>query len=350
MVNVDIVYKTVLYILNKEQRGYLTPDEFNKLGIQVQREIFEKYFDDLNQQLRVPQSDNEYSDRIRNLEEKIDIFKTSADCTHVPANSNFSFPTDLYRLGTLMYEPTGLDFKEIQPINYNEYFLVNKSPLTKPTTAYPVYVLQGTGAPSTAPSDVFVYPNTITSKVKAYYTRIPSDPRWGYSVGSLGQYVYDSTTYGANLLNNGGSLLSSITTNQTDFVNGTYTGTVGVTAGYSTSGAGTGLNITVTVSGNTVTQVTINTPGIGFAVDDTITVTGSGGVLGGATGNLVITLASTDFNANSTYGSTQFELHQAEQTNLILNILMYTGVIIRDPNVVQAATTLVQQDEVNQKS
>ena len=39
-VSVDTVYKTTLLILNKEQRGYLTPDEFNKIGSQVQREIF----------------------------------------------------------------------------------------------------------------------------------------------------------------------------------------------------------------------------------------------------------------------------------------------------------------------
>ena len=35
-VNVNTVYTTVLYILNKEQRGYLTPQEFNSLGAQVQ--------------------------------------------------------------------------------------------------------------------------------------------------------------------------------------------------------------------------------------------------------------------------------------------------------------------------
>ena len=29
-INVNTVYTTVLTILNKEQRGYLTPDEFNK--------------------------------------------------------------------------------------------------------------------------------------------------------------------------------------------------------------------------------------------------------------------------------------------------------------------------------
>lgn len=85
-------------------------------------------------------------------------------------------------------------------------------------------------------------------------------------------------------------LISATTTNQTDFVNNTYTGTVGVTAGYSTSGAGTGLIITVTVSGNTATQVNVDSIGTGFVAGDTITVTGSGGILGGATGNLVLTL------------------------------------------------------------
>ena len=54
-INVDTVYKTVLLILNKEQRGYMTPLEFNKIGAQVQLEIFEGYLNDLNQQLRSPQ-------------------------------------------------------------------------------------------------------------------------------------------------------------------------------------------------------------------------------------------------------------------------------------------------------
>ena len=40
-VSVDTVYKTVLYILNKAQRGFITPDEVNKLGEQVQLEILQ---------------------------------------------------------------------------------------------------------------------------------------------------------------------------------------------------------------------------------------------------------------------------------------------------------------------
>ncbi len=69
--SVDEVYKTVLYILNKEQRGYLTPEEFNKVATQVQLEIFEKYFEDLTQQLRLPDvTDSEYANRVKTIEEK----------------------------------------------------------------------------------------------------------------------------------------------------------------------------------------------------------------------------------------------------------------------------------------
>ena len=42
-ININTVYKTVLLILNKEERGYVTPDEFNKISNQVQLEIFEQY-------------------------------------------------------------------------------------------------------------------------------------------------------------------------------------------------------------------------------------------------------------------------------------------------------------------
>ncbi len=99
-VNVDTVYKTTLLILNKEQRGYITPNEFNRISVQVQREILEQYFEELNQQLRVPQNDDEYANRIDNLQEKIDIFKKFDTCT---GTNPFDLPTDVHRLGMLAY-------------------------------------------------------------------------------------------------------------------------------------------------------------------------------------------------------------------------------------------------------
>jgi len=83
-INVNTVYKTVLLILNKEERGYVTPDEFNKISAQVQLEIFGNYHNDLNQQLRVPQADTDYADRIALIDEHLSIFKTGGAATYVP--------------------------------------------------------------------------------------------------------------------------------------------------------------------------------------------------------------------------------------------------------------------------
>ncbi len=258
MVNVDTVYKTVLYILNKEQRGYIPPDEFNALAAQVQLEIFEQYFEELNQHLRIPQTDSEYTNRVKNLEEKIDIFKTFAtsataapnNVTYVaaapPVPAYFSLPDNLHRLGTLIYNE-----KEIQAVNRNEYFLINKSPLVKPTESNPLYVLEGTGSPSAAPSLAYVYPDSITSGVNAYYIKAPTPPIWAYSIGTQGQYIYEPTTTGAG----------------------------------------------------------------------------------------IIPISGTE----------QFQLHESEQVNIILNILMYSGIVIRDPQVVQTAARMVQQDEALEK-
>ena len=49
MVNIDTVYQRVLAIANKEQRGYITPQEFNLFANQSQMDIFEQYFYDINQ-------------------------------------------------------------------------------------------------------------------------------------------------------------------------------------------------------------------------------------------------------------------------------------------------------------
>tara|TARA_R100000900_G_C3328505_1_gene162860 strand:+ start:85 stop:1128 length:1044 start_codon:yes stop_codon:yes gene_type:complete len=347
MVNVNTVYKTVLYILNKEQRGYITPDEFNTLGTQVQREIFEAYFEELNQQLRIPQNDSEYANRVANLEEKIDIFNTSNLCTYV--NPHFTLPTDVHRIGSIKLDGSSvIPSIGIQKVNRAEYTLLNNSPLTKPTTSYPVYIGETTGAPSAAPSQIVVHPSSITSNVRCNYIKAPVDPRWGYSVGSLGQYIYDSTTYNSGSLNINSSLLTSITTQFSGATNTSYTNLEpGVSAGVTTSGSGTGLKMSMTVVGGVTTVLTVTDVGTGFSVGDQVEFDRV--TFGGAT-NQIVTLAAADLNSGSTYGSTQFELHPTEQTNLILQILMYSGVVIRDPQIVQTAASMVQQDEVLEKS
>ena len=52
-ISVDTVYQRVLAIANKEQRGYITPQEFNLLANQSQLQIFESYFYDKNHRERL---------------------------------------------------------------------------------------------------------------------------------------------------------------------------------------------------------------------------------------------------------------------------------------------------------
>jgi len=189
-INVDTVYKTVLLILNSEQRGYMTPDEFNRIGSQVQRQIFEAYFEDLNQQLRIPQSDVEYSDRVAITDEKIAEFKTENDQTvaekTIGGTNPFTTPSELYRLGSITYEPNASTYKEIQRVGRAEIYNIRKAPLTEPTTNYPIYLYEDNKA--------LVYPDTIVdpAHVKMQYVKKPTDINWAYTTGSLGQLVYDS--------------------------------------------------------------------------------------------------------------------------------------------------------------
>ena len=349
-INVNTVYKTVLLILNKEERGYVTPDEFNKISAQVQLEIFEQYSQDLNQQLRVPQSDNDYADRVANIDEKLAIFKTFGTATYdsatVPSNPYFTLPTtdiygntvEFYRLGSVVYN----DETEVQRLQRMEFYNIQKSPLTKSTTSFPTYLFEN--------EKLFVKPDSITSNIGVNFLRKPLDPRWGYSIGSLGQYVYDSNPYTPGSINIGdGTLTNSVSQNSGDYTDGTYAGTVDVTPGWSGGvTAGNGLQLGVVITGGSPSSINVIDGGNDlYTAGNVITVSTS--VLGG-TSDLQMTLLSTDFYDNSTYGSTQIELDVSEQTEFILRVLFYFGVVVKDPQIIQVAASQVQREEINEKS
>ena len=182
-ISVDTVYKTVLLILNKEQRGYMTPDEFNKIATQVQLETFENYFESLNQQLRVPDNDSEYADRIKNIDEKIAIFKKYGDLTY-DTNGYFTLPTELYRLGTVIYK----DEIEAQLVQRNDLLYVNQSPLTKPTEQYPLYLYED--------NKLYLKPNDIQTNISVSYVKKPLDVIWNFEIPS-GQNYYQYVASGS---------------------------------------------------------------------------------------------------------------------------------------------------------
>jgi len=242
-INVNEVYQTVLYILNKEQRGYVTPAEFNSLATQAQLDIFEKYFEDLNQQLRVPENDSEYGNRVKTIQEKISLFEVVENLTG-PSPFYFSNLTnDVHRLGTLEYTATGKLPVELQETTRHDFNLSSRSKLTIPSYSWPIFVLQPFNRVTTSPADL--------SSIDVNYIRKPLNPIWGYDIGGAGEFIYNSTVYDA----------------------------------------------------------------------------------------------STDPT-----GSIDFEIAATDQPELILSILMYAGVIIRDQSIIQAAAGKIAQDNQNEKS
>ena len=206
----------------------------------------------------MPQTDTDYADRVVNLDEKIAIFKTSGNAspaTLVDGITNYwvlpavdifgndvqpDSSTPFYRLGTVLYN----NETEVQRVDRSDFYHINKSLLTKPTTTYPVYLYEN--------QKLFVKPNSIKTQgeIQVDFIRKPTQPTWTFNVGSLGQYVFNTDSKSPTVPN----------------------------------------------------------------------------------------------------GHVDFELHKSEQTSLIIEILMYAGIIIRDPQIVQAAAQEAASIEQNEKS
>ena len=345
--NVNTVYTTVLSILNKEQRGYLTPDEFNKIATQVQLEEFEKFFEDYNQYLRMPKTDEEFASRVDHIREEFQVFeKTENASAH--AGNVYTQPTTLHRFGSATYAKANGQ-PAIEIVSSREYREQVLSPLLQPSMNFPIAKYQE--------NKLTVFPTLTTfsnSDVSFNYIRKPEDVRWGYVIGSLGQYIYDDTVFSDSKLAIS-SLAGSINFNSANATAGTYPLTQGTGSNtFQTSGAGTGAKLTVVISGtgnqtltaaNTVISVTLQ--GTGYAVGDTFTI--AAGAFGSSSANITITLTSANLMSGTGQGSKQFEISDSLQTNLTLGILKYAGVIVKDTQVIQAASGLQQLDEQNSK-
>ena len=186
-ININQVYKTVLVVLQQEKRGVLTPTEFNKVATQAQQEIFIEYFDELNQLLRQPQTSLAYADRYALLDEKIQIFKRTEELSTSPSGT--VTPTvAVQELGDVVYfEDEASVGREVQRIQKHEVYTTNQSPLTAPTTRYPVYTYEN--------NIIQLYPLTIKNgnkDIQLNFLKYPADVKWGFTIDTeLGNYIYN---------------------------------------------------------------------------------------------------------------------------------------------------------------
>tara|TARA_R110000823_G_scaffold93069_4_gene203939 strand:+ start:187 stop:870 length:684 start_codon:yes stop_codon:yes gene_type:complete len=166
-ISVDTVYQRVLALANKEQRGYITPQEFNLLAGQAQMEIFEQYFYEAKSEDRNLKNSTEFSNADEMLDEKISVFKTFGAVNM--SDEMGSLPSDLYRLGNV-YTSAMI---EVEEVTSSEAMYLQQSPLTKPTIQFPAFE-------RILISIIKTYP-ALTSPT-CNYIRQPKTPEWGYVV------------------------------------------------------------------------------------------------------------------------------------------------------------------------
>lgn len=177
-VSINNVYQRVLAALNKENMGYLTPQEFNLFANQAKNEIFEQYFFDLNQYGRMKDNNTEYARLYDFIDEKLSIFKVQGDATY--ASGLFTLPSDLYKLGTVIY-----NYRPVEAVDQPTLLKYLASRLTQPSEANPIYTKDKEAG------KIQVYPSTIQAGVACTYVKSPVTVAWGYT-SVLGEAIYDA--------------------------------------------------------------------------------------------------------------------------------------------------------------
>jgi hypothetical protein len=297
-VNVDIVYKTVLLILNKEQRGNLSPDEFNKVATQVQLEIFESYFDTLNQQLRRPDNDTEYADRIKNVDQDISIFKEYGDTTYVAPGKYFTLPTTSgASVATQSFTGDGTT------ISF-PFTSITSSQLASSVISVTINGVVTTAYTISGANIIF---NTVpANNAVIVVTATPED------FYRLGTVIYKDSIEAQLVQRN--ELL--------------YINTTPLVAPTTTYPIYLYENNKLYVYPQTITSdVTVSY--LRKPLD--------------VIWNFTIPSGQNYYQYNPT-NSVDFELSKTEQTNIILKILLYSGVVIRDPQIINVAAQQVQQE------
>jgi len=188
-VSIDQVYQTVLALANKEQRGYITPQEFNLYADYAQMSIFEQYFYDLGQFQRRRGTSHEYSDIVSNIEEKLSIFKKYNANLNIDGDGDINLTSDLldlYRLGNI-----NIDYNipsktvTVEELGLQQHAGYSRGPLTRQTKNFPIFKKYYSGDSvmiKIYPSPKEVGADASEVKTRASYICKPAKPNWTYIV------------------------------------------------------------------------------------------------------------------------------------------------------------------------
>jgi|TARA_R110001606_G_scaffold141803_1_gene281066 hypothetical protein len=390
-INVNNIYQTVLLILNKEQRGYMTPLEFNKIATQVQLEIFETYFDSLNQQIRRPQVNTDYASRVASLDSKISIFKRFDNTVY--SNGSFSMPV-LSTAATQSFQTNGNASYTLTNISADQLaeqvtVTLNDVEVTDYTITNNVLTFNAGSVPAASKLDLPIFSGVSSGGAGA----IPANNGFQITLAtSSGPFPVSYPIYSSTATNSGNTTVSTVTGpynaagvdyNQITFNIAqpawTVPNRVNIEGTLKVSSTASGFYKlgTVIYSNNALAQQEVERVDRGelfhlnssnltkpsttfpvYVLENSRIIVYPQTITSGISASYIKKPSDVIWNftvgANGQYiytgnGSTDFQLQSTEQTELVLKILLYAGVVVKSPEIVQVAAQQVQQENINQQ-
>ncbi len=308
---INSVRNTVLSILNKNNYGYISPADFNLFAKQAQLDIFEDYFYQYNTQINKENnrlgrlSGTGYADIKKGLEEVLDSFSVTSFLTRVNANT-YSLPLDYYLINKIFYYPnqltsgttTGTTAGKLDDVDANFLGVVSVGDIVINTTdSTSAFVTAVANTSLVLSSDIMV-----TAENYAVYNN--------KNIAEVERVSQDKIFYLTN------SNLTAPTTQYPAYVLEANN----ITA-YPT-----------TISGVSDLQ----TQYVRYPKDPKWTYQTLTG------GQPLFDQSQLDFQ--------DFELPLSDETDLVVNILKYAGLSIREAEVVQAATTQENLETIQENS
>ncbi len=182
-ISIDTIYQRVLTLANKEQRGYITPQEFNLLANQAQMQIFESYFYSKNQRDRTEDArpnEVDETDISELLSAKLEPFRligavTNGD-TFLTSIGISSIDRPVFQVGRVFL---GNDVCIKLSLNEVSKILRSKRHLLTKTGQFPIYCDS-----TTVGKDIQAYAGSATAltSLTAEYFGTPRKAEWAYVV------------------------------------------------------------------------------------------------------------------------------------------------------------------------
>lgn len=202
MASVNRVYSTLKGIVNKDQKGFVTPAIFNEFASVAQMNIYNRLFDQFNNALRFRRATLDAGrdlSKDKQVREDLSVFAKTASLTK--SGDVFSKPSDLGRIISMRTAATfsGGSYSGNQvSILYDQDDIdrVLSSDLSKPTSTNPVALVS---------SDIEIFPTDVSTMVMRYY-KLPQglnptsgaksvdQPKFGYSTAVAGVELYSASS------------------------------------------------------------------------------------------------------------------------------------------------------------